>query len=361
MRKRRIALALILVFIAILFSGCASGFKSSDSTAADNGSYYYGYDNNAPQASASEGYDYKSEDSYDDASMEESGSTGSLATMAIDSALQSSRKIILTADINMETKAFDDSVAALQEAVESLGGYISGANTYVYNSTYSLRSANYTVRIPVENFSAFITKSEQMGNVTNANIWQDDVTARYTDIETRLAALETKKERLLALMEQATEMSDIIELESALSDTIYQIESLTGQRNTYDDQIRYSTAHVYIDEVRDLTDVVTPPKTLGERIGQTFRSSWKSFVNFCEDALVFLVGALPVLIILVILAVALILILRHTAPRRAARREERAERQRQAAAQYRARRDAALADAAAQKEEKPKSDKPEDR
>ena len=30
--------------------------------------------------------------------------------MAIDSALQSSRKIILTADINMETKAFDDSV-----------------------------------------------------------------------------------------------------------------------------------------------------------------------------------------------------------------------------------------------------------
>ena len=63
MRKRRIALTLILVFIAILFSGCASGFKSSDSTAADNGSYYYGYDNNAPQASASEGYDYKSEDS----------------------------------------------------------------------------------------------------------------------------------------------------------------------------------------------------------------------------------------------------------------------------------------------------------
>lgn len=353
MKKRILALALVLVFIALFFSGCSSSsYKWADTSAADNGSYYYG---NAPQSSEN----YKTEDDAYDADIEESGSAGSLAAATIDSALQSSRKIILTAEINMETKAFNDTLAALAQAVESLGGYISGANTYVYNSTYSLRSANYTVRIPAENFSAFVTKSEEMGNVTNANIWQDDVTSNYTDIETRLAALETKKDRLLALMEEATEMSDIIELESALSDTIYQIESLTGQRNTYDDRISYSTAHVYIEEVRDLTDIVAPPKTLGERIGQTFRASWKSFVHFCEDALVFLVGALPVLVILIVLVVVLILILRHTAPRRAARREERKARRHQAAEEYRARRNAALADAAAQHEEKAKSDKPQ--
>lgn len=357
MKKKLFALSLACVLIAVLFAGCSSVNKS-DGSAADTGSYYYGYDNGAPQSSEKD--DYKSDESFD-ADMEESSSGNSLASMAIDSALQSSRKIILTAEINMETKAFDDSVAALQAAVESLGGYISGANTYVYNSTYSLRSANYTVRIPAENFSAFVTKSEEMGNVTNANVWQDDVTASYTDIETRLAALETKKERLLALMEQATEMADIIELESALSDTIYQIESLTGQRNVYDDRISYSTAHVYIEEVRDLTDIVTPPKTLGERISQTFQSTWKNFVNFCEDALIFLVSALPVLILLAVLAAVFIVILRRTAPRRAFRRQERAERQRRAAAEYRARRDAAITGAAAQRDEKTENTKPEEK
>ncbi len=333
MKKRRFAFFFVSLLLIMLFAGCSAGYKS-DNAASTQDSYYYGYDS-APQSNSS-----TAEEVYDEAT-QESDSGGSLASMAIESALQSSRKIILTAEISMETKNFNDSITALQQTVENLGGYISGANTYVYNSTYSLHRAEYTVRIPVENFSAFVTESEEMGNVTNANIWQDDVTTKYTDIETRLATLETKKERLLALMEQATEMADIIELESALSDTIYQIESLTGQRNSYDDQIQYSTAYIYIEEVRDLTDIVAPPRTLGERIRQTLQSSWKNFVNFCEDALVFLVGALPVLIILAVFITILLLILRRTAPRRAAHREERAERQRRAVAEYHARREAA--------------------
>lgn len=340
MKRKIFALILACLILSVCLAGCGASKNAYDSAVAEtNGSYYYA------DSKSSESYDYAyEEDGYYDAPEEGeyASSTSDISSMAIDSALSSSRKIILYADVNVETHDFNASVAALTEAVESLGGYISTANTSIYNTTYSLHSGTYTVRIPCENFNAFISKSDTMGNVTDSNIWQDDVTSRYTDIETRLATLETKRDRLLAMMEEATEMADIIQLEDALTDTVYMIESLTGERNVYDDRIAYSTATVYLREVRVYTEIVTPPKTLGERISQTFSSSIKDFGDFCEDTIVFLVGALPTILVLAVIAAVIILIIRRGAPRRAARREERRERAKAAAEEFRAKRNEEL-------------------
>lgn len=334
MKKKMFALLLGVVLIAALFAGCSSrGYDQSNTASGSTSSYY------AETPASADNYYYESKSdgdyAYDEAESY-TGESSNLASLTVDSALASNRKIILTANINMETRNFDASAASLREAVEALGGYISGADTSIYNSTYSLHRGYYTVRIPAENFSEFITRSESMGNVTSANVYQNDVTASYTDIETRLETLYAQKDRLLELMEQATEMYDIIELENALTDTIYQIESLTGQRSRYDDQIAYSTAYVNIEEVRDLTQSVTPPKTLGERISQEFSSSWENFGEGLEDFVVWLVGALPTILVLAVIAVIVIVIIRATKPRRERKKLERAEKQRLVAAQWQA-------------------------
>ena len=336
MMKRKLAWLLVIALLIISLAGCAASAKEdvamdyapSQSTGTTNSFY---------SDAKGESYDSGWVDEEDAIAEDDSADlSDSLASMTIESALASNRKIILSADINMETTEFADSIAALRNAVESLGGYISASETYVYNATYELRSAHYTVRIPAENFSAFIAKSEDMGNVTNANIWQDDVTHAYTDIEARLATLETKRERLLALLDEATEMADIIELEGALSQTIYEIETLTGQRNVYDDKIAYSTARLYIDEVRKMSDIMPPPKTLGERVAQTFRSSWEDFAEFCEDALVWFVGALPVFVVLIVIAAVVLIVFRITAPKRKARQAVRAQETAEALARWNA-------------------------
>lgn len=340
MKRKITALILSCLLFALCFAGCGSKDYAAMTDSGSSESYYYYSDTNMKSDDMAEP-DFAAEDDFITNDM------GEITSIAIDSALQSSRKIILYADINIETTEFNDSINELRSAVESLGGYISSANTNIYNQTYSLHSGNYTVRIPSNNFNAFISRSNDMGNVTSTNIWQDDVTSRYTDIETRLATLETKRDRLLSMMEEATEMADIIELENALTDTVYQIEMLTGERKTYDDKIDFSTATLYIREVRDLTKTVTPPKTLGERISQKFSSSIRNFGEFCEDTIVFLVGALPTIIILAIIAFVIILIIRRTAPRRAMRRERAAI----AAEEFRAKRNAAIKAASENKNE----------
>ena len=62
-----------------------------------------------------------------------------------------------------------------------------------------------------------------------------------------------KHERLLALLDQADKMEDIISLENALADCEYEIDSLTGSKRHYDDLVGFSTFYVDLEEVQTLT------------------------------------------------------------------------------------------------------------
>lgn len=90
-------------------------------------------------------------------------------------------------------------------------------------------------------------------------------------------------------------MEYIIELENALSDVRYQIESLTGTLRLYDSQVEMSSIEVYLQEVKTTTP--DTPDTLGQRISQQFKSSLSGLANFGENVLVFLLGNLPVLLV----------------------------------------------------------------
>ena len=85
-----------------------------------------------------------------------------------------------------------------------------------------------SLRIPQEKFEAFYEQLGSSVHVVYSSRSSEDVTEQYTDIETRLATLTTKHERLLALLDQADKMEDIISLENALADCEYEIDSLTG-------------------------------------------------------------------------------------------------------------------------------------
>lgn len=67
-------------------------------------------------------------------------------------------------------------------------------------------------------------------------------------------ALETEQERLLALLEKAENVEDIITIENRLSDVRYELENYESQIRLLDNQIDYSTVYVDISEVSRVTD-----------------------------------------------------------------------------------------------------------
>ncbi len=212
------------------------------------------------------------------------------------------RKIIRTLRINAETKAFDNATVALEQLCTGLGGYIESSSrsggSIRYSSSVIARSANYTLRIPADKLDAF--RSGLGGNINivseSSNI--NDITDQYYDVDTRIETLKIEEERLLAMLEKATELEYLITLEQRLSEVRYEIESYTGTLRRYDSQVSYSTVHLNLDEVVEYTEIIQAPKSFGEQISIAFRESWTDFVDGCRDFALDFVYALPTLLVL---------------------------------------------------------------
>jgi hypothetical protein len=178
---------------------------------------------------------------------------------------------------------------------------------YIHDQ-YANRSAYYVVRIPREHFTAFRDSTGTIGHVSSLNENNQDVGEIYYDTEARLATLTTKRDRLLALLEKAEIMEDIIALESALADVQYQIDNHTGSLRKYDSLINYSTFTVNIQEVEEIVEQPTVTQTFGEKLLSNLQSGVRSFVRdlqyFAFDVARNLIGI--VIFFLIVIAVVLI-------------------------------------------------------
>lgn len=223
MKKR-----LLPLFLALLLSLSACGSSSGGTT------------NSAAVGDAS------ADNGWAEAAMDAADTAGG----ADFSAVRRNAKLILNADLSLETQDFEKSAADIEKMTAEAGGYIESSGTY--GDTGS-RSANYTLRVPQEKFEQFYAQLGENMHVVSRSRSSEDVTEQYTDIETRLATLQTKHERLLSLLEKADKMEDIIALENALADCEYEIDSLTGSKRRYDDLVGFSTFYINLREVQTLT------------------------------------------------------------------------------------------------------------
>ncbi len=218
------------------------------------------------------------------------------------------RKIIYSSSFTLETKEYDKSVDELNKIVDEYGAWFESSKSYGTAESGN-RSSYYTVRVPVENYKAFISRQGSVGVVISSSENNRDVTEQYTDIEARLASATLREERVLKILENADRLDDVLSLERELADIRYEVESYTGSLRKYDSQVNYSTVTISLSEVTVITP--TPPKTLtfGERLSKGFKSGIENFVDGFENFVIYvsynLIGLVfwAVVIIVVIVVV----------------------------------------------------------
>ncbi|MET3194587.1 DUF4349 domain-containing protein [Bacillus sp. OAE603] len=223
------------------------------------------------------------------------------------------RKLIKTANLEIETKKFEKTIDTLEKSVSEFNGYIESnhiTGTSIlekYNEDniddFPSRTAQYTLRIPTNKLNAYLSKINTIGNVTSKSISTEDISNQYFDTETRIKSLKIQEERLLNLLKKSGSLSDIIELEKELSTVRYEIESLTTTIKTYDSLINYSTINLSVTEVAEITDT-TPPKTVSDRITAKFKDNLKNISTGFKNTTVFIIGNSVLIIIWLIILVA---------------------------------------------------------
>lgn len=221
-------------------------------------------------------------------------STGIGSLDALEAVTETSRKRIQYVTVSIESTEYDTAVTAIKTRASELGGYVEsseerGLGVYGTGNRYS----HIVFRIPSERLEEFKGDLEGVGNLLSVNVTTDDVTESYYDIEARLASLEAQRDRYMALLEDAKSLDEIIILDEALTEVLYQIESYTGTLNKYDSLSAYSTVTVNLQEVKELTEEKEDPETFGERIVAAFTESVETLGEFFKGALVVIVSVLP--------------------------------------------------------------------
>lgn len=144
-----------------------------------------------------------------------------------------SRLQIYSADFQISTTDIDASADKLIDGVTALGGYLQ-----------SRSNASVTVRVPAPRFQTLVDQLDEFGTVVSQSIKTDDVTDQYRDVRLRLGVLDGTRQRLMALLERAANIDELLKLEEQLSKVTTEIESMKGNLKKLDSEISYSTIQV---------------------------------------------------------------------------------------------------------------------
>lgn len=216
-----------------------------------------------------------------------------MAKSASTTADQQEAKIIRTINYSIKTRQYDEDFEALKMLTAENGGYVESLSISGDVSSGETRYANFTLRIPAENLDAFLGNAKTVGTATSYSEYTEDVSESYYDIVTRLETQKAKLARLNELLIKAENMSDLIEIESAISDTQYQIDRYMGQLNGYDSRIKYSYVYVTLRELRPNDVAESNDVTLWERVVNAVQVSLEELGYFAESVAVFAIAALP--------------------------------------------------------------------
>ena len=291
MKKLLAILLAALMLLGLAACGANSAMKE-DYYAPEDNAYSYG---DAPAETAA----YNRNDSPEAFYKTPNGSGKSGEAAAVSGGQKLIRKIRLT----VETDDYQAFIEALNGKIAELGGYVEDMEASTSGIT---PRATVVVRVPANQLSALTDGVAGIGNITYKHDSQQDVTLQYVDTESRIAALRTEQERLLELLDQADNLSEILEIEDRMTYVRYELESYERSLRALADQVDYATAVIEVTQVTVYTP--TQEKGFWENIGTGLLGSLQDLWDFVKNAFSAFVIALPYLLIFLVLPAVLVIV-----------------------------------------------------
>lgn len=279
---------MFMVFIIVIFAGCAA--KSTE----------YVSDMRNGEASVS----YDTAPTYYD---EQKSVDSSAYTNSVSSTVTGEKKIVKYGSLTIEVTDYNEAYSDL-EALLGDSGYLESSNIwktprYVNGEKIMLTNANLVIRITEDRFESFVKELENIGFIVNQSTNSDDISYMYYDTDARIKLKEDEKARLEQYLNEIEDAKVYFEIQSRITDVIYEIEQLKGSIQRWDNQVSYATVSITMNEIApDEEPSVTEPKGF-------FGKIWENLVNgveFLGEAIIVIAGAIPVLIIIAVVIILIV-------------------------------------------------------
>ncbi len=157
------------------------------------------------------------------------------------------RIVLMDASLTLVVNDPSDAASKITDMAFAKGGWVVESN--ITQSVYGEAGEKYyagqiSIRVPADSadeLKATLAEIEALAvEVKSRSLNGRDVTAEYTDAQSRLRNLRASQERLLKIMETAADPEDVLAVEAQLRQVMGEIEVLEGQINYYDTASKYS-------------------------------------------------------------------------------------------------------------------------
>lgn len=162
------------------------------------------------------------------------------------------RQVIYQASISIEVKTVSAALTQVQTIAQSLGGLVDSMSS---SGGPDQEQATITIRVPQDQFFTALDKLQGLGTVESQNLSTQDVTAQFIDLQARLTSAQAEEQSLLAILDKAQTVGDIISIQQQLTEVRSQIETLQGQINYIQGRVNMSSITVTLS---------TPAKQVGQ-------------------------------------------------------------------------------------------------
>jgi hypothetical protein len=207
------------------------------------------------------------------------------------------KKIIKTANLNLEVKKYNEFYKSLRERVTQLGGYV--AQEQQTQTDYKLENT-LVIKVPVDQFDNALSQvTTGVEKVNEKRISSEDVTTEVVDTKSRIEAKRQIRLKYLELLKQARNMEEILNVQSEINGVQEDIESATGRVNYLTHSASYSTINLTFYEVLNATAINNDKPSFSTRVGNAFSNGW----NAVSDFFVGLISIWPLFLLIAIVVV----------------------------------------------------------
>jgi len=219
--------------------------------------------------------------------------------------------VISTGSVSLQSDDVAKARFGVQKIVGTYRGTIAEEETTTGDDGET-ETSRMVLRIPSKSFNKVTKELEGVADLIASSSGSEDVTTQVIDNEVRIRAQTKSLERIEALLAQATNLREVVAIESQLTRRQADLDSLKSQQAYLADQTTLSTVTVFIER--------TPEKKDDEKDEAGFlrglSAGWNGFVAAMVGLATVLGFLLPFTLVVALFGVPVWMVLRNARRRR---------------------------------------------
>ncbi|WP_372736586.1 DUF4349 domain-containing protein [Nocardioides sp.] len=304
-RRRGLATAAAL---SILFVAGACG-GSDDATSAGDAGSVEAPQLGAPDERGADGTDLGGDMAYDTdlGSVDAAAEVASSASGASGGGVANTKagrtteqKVISNGNVQLKSDDVGQAVFDVRDVVDVYAGEVDANSTETDDEGEPLR-ARLRIRIPTEQFDEAMQDLGRVATLISSSGNSKDVTTQVIDNEIRIKIQRRSIERISLLLDRATSIRDIVNIEAQLSNRQADLESLETEQRYLADQTSMATITVSVERIKEKKDPVVKEDNDGFFAGLS--AGWDALKSFGIGLATVLGALLPWFLVGVLIAI----------------------------------------------------------